>query len=66
MTFQDAAAYAAPEVPKRRLSIRRILLGGRVSDLGRFPRYLAFAILGGAAIWAPITGYLRTAPLTFK
>ncbi|NKX40313.1 hypothetical protein HGG71_02390 [Rhodobacteraceae bacterium R_SAG2] len=66
MTFQDAASYAAPEVPKRRLSIRRILLGGRVSDLGRFPRYLAFAILGGAAIWAPITGYLRTAPLTFK
>ena len=66
MTFQDAAAYAAPKPPKRRLSIRRILLGGRVSDLGRFPRYLAFAILGGAAIWAPITGYLRTAPLTFK
>lgn len=30
------------------------------------PRYLAFALLGGTLIWAPITGYLRTAPLYFK
>jgi uncharacterized protein involved in exopolysaccharide biosynthesis len=41
-------------------------MGGRIGDLGRFPRYLAFALIGGTLIWAPITGYLRTAPLTFK
>jgi uncharacterized protein involved in exopolysaccharide biosynthesis len=62
-TFPGPAAYAAK---KRRLSLRRILIGGRIGDLGRFPRYLAFALLGGTLIWAPITGYLRTAPLSFK
>lgn len=48
------------------ISIRRILLGGRIGDMGRFPRYLAFALLGGTMIWAPITGYLRTAPLSYR
>lgn len=66
MTHQDATAFAPPAPAKRRISMRRILLGGRVSDLGRFPRYLAFALMGGTLIWAPITGYLRTAPLSFK
>ncbi|GAA6200277.1 hypothetical protein [Aquicoccus sp. SU-CL01552] len=51
--------------PRRRLSFRRILMGGKVGDLGRLPRYLAFALIGGTLIWAPIVGYLRTAPLTF-
>ena len=46
--------------------IKRAFVGGRLSDLGRLPRYLAFAILGGTLIWAPITGYLRTAPLKYK
>jgi uncharacterized protein involved in exopolysaccharide biosynthesis len=41
-------------------------MGGRIGDGDRFPRYLAFALLGGAMIWAPITGYLSTAPLSFK
>ena len=71
MTAQDINAGFAQPTRKparkpRRLSGKRILLGGRIGDLGRFPRYLAFALLGGALIWAPITGYLRTAPLTFK
>lgn len=67
MTLQDT--FPGPSVHttrKRRLTLRRILIGGRIGDLGRFPRYLAFALLGGALIWAPITGYLRTAPLSFK
>lgn len=67
MTLQDSfSGPAAPVAKTRRLPFRRILLGGRIGDLGRFQRYLAFAILGGALIWAPITGYLRTAPLSFK
>lgn len=51
---------------RRRISLHRILVGGGIGDMGRFPRYLAFALLGGTLIWAPITGYLRTAPLSFK
>jgi hypothetical protein len=67
MTLQDIFqnSHAAPR-RARRLSFRRILMGGRIGDLGRFPRYLAFALIGGTLIWAPITGYLRTAPLSFK
>lgn len=45
---------------------RRALMGGRLSDLGRLPRYAAFAVLGCGLIWAPITGYLKTAPLSYK
>ena len=67
MTVQDTfMPTARPARQKRRITFRRILMGGGLSDLGRFPRYLAFALLGGAAIWAPITGYLKTAPLSFK
>ena len=67
MTMQDTSqATAAPTHMPRLLSLRRILMGGRIGDGDRFPRYLAFALLGGAMIWAPITGYLSTAPLSFK
>ena len=67
MTLQDTnTGFAVPRPSKRRISIRRILVGGGIGDLGRFPRYLAFAILGGTLIWAPISGYLRTAPLSYK
>ncbi|SEQ03511.1 Uncharacterized protein involved in exopolysaccharide biosynthesis [Loktanella sp. DSM 29012] len=55
-----------PAATPRRSRIRRALLGGGLADLGRLPRYAAFAILGATLIWAPITGYLRTAPLTYK
>lgn len=44
----------------------RALKGGRLNDLGRLPRYTASLILGSALIWAPISGYLKTAPLTFR
>lgn len=67
MTLQDAFSGPSVAAPKKpRLSPRRLLVGGGIGDLGRFPRYLAFALLGGTLIWAPITGYLRTAPLAFK
>ena len=67
MTLQETFQHS-PAAPRRarRLSLLRILMGGQISDLGRFPRYLAFALVGGTLIWAPITGYLRTAPLSFK
>ncbi|KZY36120.1 hypothetical protein A3731_16210 [Roseovarius sp. HI0049] len=52
--------------PLRSLSWRRILTGGRLSDAGRLPRYLAIFLLGASALWAPIMGYLATAPLKFS
>jgi uncharacterized protein involved in exopolysaccharide biosynthesis len=55
-----------PRRTKGRIPFRRILMGGGIDDLGRFSRYLAFTILGGALIWAPISGYLSTAALSFK
>lgn len=51
---------------KWRFDVKRILVGGKLSDLGRLPRYAAFALLGLTLIWAPITGYLKTSPLVFK
>lgn len=51
--------------PLRQLSFARLLTGGRVSDAGRLPRYAGVFLLGAAAIWAPITGYLQTAPLRY-
>ncbi|SHE94256.1 Uncharacterized protein involved in exopolysaccharide biosynthesis [Loktanella atrilutea] len=56
----------APRPKPAKGRIRRAIVGGRLGDLGRLPRYAAFALLGGAMIWAPITGYLRTAPLKYK
>ena len=64
MTSQTIAKSS--RAPRRNFSIRRILMGGGLSDLGRFPRYLASFILGSTLIWAPISGYLKTAPLSFK
>ena len=52
--------------PLRSLSWRRILTGGRLSDAGRLPRYAAVFLLGASALWAPIMGYLATAPLKFS
>ncbi|MEP1613463.1 MAG: hypothetical protein ABJL72_16270 [Roseobacter sp.] len=67
MTVQDTfVPTRAPARKKRKISIKRVLTGGSLADLGRFPRYAAFALIGGTMIWAPITGYLRTAPLSFK
>ncbi|WP_227446587.1 hypothetical protein [Cognatishimia sp. F0-27] len=64
-TWAIAPAYAAKPKPKRS-RLRRAFLGGGLNDLGRLPRYVAFALLGGTLIWAPITGYLKTAPERYK
>ncbi|WP_417204926.1 GumC family protein [Antarctobacter sp.] len=74
MTLQDTfapearkrPAVAVVRMPVRRMSIKRLFIGGRPADLGRLPRYVGIFLLGSAAIWAPITGYLRTAPLTYS
>ncbi|MEY1557874.1 GumC family protein [Yoonia sp. R2331] len=68
MTLQPTMPFVAEDAPSPQKGgrIRRALVGGRLSDFGRLPRYLAFAILGGTLIWAPITGYLKTAPLSYK
>ena len=54
-----------PSRPRAGLTPARILLGGAPDDTGRLPRYLAFVLLGLAAIWAPIHGYLSHAPLRY-
>jgi len=46
-------------------SWRRILRGGRLSDAGRLPRYVALLLLGASCIWAPISGYLATTPVKY-
>lgn len=45
---------------------RRVIMGGGLNDAKRLPRYAASAILGGALIWAPLLGYLKAAPLTYR
>lgn len=66
MLQKIAGKLNAPRRFWRRLSLRRIIVGGRLGDTSRLRRYLAFFLLGLALIWAPINGYLRTAPLAFK
>ncbi len=56
---------AISRMPLRSLGWRRFLMGGRLSDAGRLPRYVAVFLLGASALWAPIAGYLATAPLQF-
>lgn len=50
----------------RDMTWRRLFLGGRLTDAGRLPRYSAMFLLGAALIWAPIMGYLKTAPLKYS
>ena len=52
-------------MPIRSLSFGRILKGGRIDDSGRLPRYAGFFLLGAAMIWAPISGYLASAPARY-
>ena len=66
MTMTADIANEMPARQRRKGLGKRIVMGGRLGDLGRLPRYIAFAILGGTLIWAPITGYLKTAPLTYR
>ncbi|PUB14246.1 GumC family protein [Yoonia sediminilitoris] len=66
MTIATHPPLTAPTAKLTHGWLRRIVMGGKIGDLGRLPRYLAFAFLGAAAIWGPITGYLKTAPLSYK
>lgn len=52
---------AAKPLGKGRRMVRRALLGGSPTDRGRVPRYVWMFALGLAAIWMPISGYLKTA-----
>lgn len=69
MTLQNVthpitpAALAGPA--PRRGWFRRALMGGSLTDHRRLPRYIWIAALGLASIWAPITGYLKTAAPSF-
>ncbi|MFK7754305.1 MAG: GumC family protein [Sedimentitalea sp.] len=59
-----------PFAPKARPAtggvVRRVVMGGKLSDLKRFPRYVATGVLGATLIWAPLLGYLNTAPLSYR
>lgn len=57
--------FAVRRRPWKELTIKRLLLGGRLADAGRLPRYVAMFTMGAALIWSPIVGYLKTAPLKF-
>lgn len=43
----------------------RIFRGGRVADFGRLPRYLVIFGAAAAAIWSPISAYVRYTPPSF-
>lgn len=67
MTLQATTNFSTTLKSKpRRSFLSRVLPGGSLGDLGRLPRYAAFAIFGVTLIWAPITVYLKTAPLSYK
>ncbi|NDV00528.1 GumC family protein [Pseudoroseicyclus tamaricis] len=52
-------------LPLVQLSFGRVLKGGRPNDLGRLPRYAGLFAIALVCVWAPITGYLKTAPLRY-
>ncbi|MBV7379840.1 hypothetical protein KJP28_12980 [Maritimibacter sp. DP4N28-5] len=52
-------------MPLRQLGLIRLLLGGRLDDLQRLPRYAGVTLMGAAMIWSPILGYLSTAPARY-
>ena len=64
-TIAKTVQNLLPSLPKPGFG-RRILMGGSPGDLRRMPRYAATAILGAALIWAPLLGYLKTAPLSYR
>lgn len=61
-----ALPFAARTRPEKGSVVRRAVMGGKLSDLKRLPRYVATAVLGATLIWAPILGYLKTAPLSYR
>lgn len=68
MTLQPTMPLIADKPIRPALGgwFRRALSGGGLGDLGRLPRYFAVSLVGATLIWAPITGYLNTSPLSFK
>lgn len=66
MTMTLTDTQARPSKARSSRFGRRILMGGSIKDLKRVPRYLATALLGAALIWAPLLGYLKNAPLSFR
>ena len=58
MTIVTHPPLTAPAAKLTHGRLRRVVMGGKLGDLGRLPRYIAFALLGGAVIWGPITGDL--------
>lgn len=52
-------------MPLSKLSISRVMKGGRIADAGRIPRYALMAIVGVAVLWGPIAAYLSLAPTRY-
>lgn len=61
-----ALPIASTEIPNADGVVRRVFMGGKLSDIKRLPRYVATGVLGAALIWAPLVGYLQTAPLSYR
>ncbi len=58
--------FAPKARPEKGGVVRRVVMGGKLSDLKRLPRYVATGVLGATLIWAPLLGYLKTAPLSYR
>lgn len=58
--------FARKTRPAKGGVVRRVVMGGNLGDLQRLPRYVATAVLGATLIWAPLLGYLKTAPLSYR
>ncbi|WP_288926657.1 hypothetical protein [uncultured Maritimibacter sp.] len=60
--FSTVLRHLRPiRTPIGKASIGRVLVGGRIDDAGRLPRYIGITLLATSLIWAPILGYLATA-----
>lgn len=46
-------------------SVARVFRGGRLADFGRLPRYLILFGIAAAAIWMPISAYVRLTPPSY-
>lgn len=58
--------FARKKNPRKGGLARRVVMGGKLGDVRRLPRYVTAVILGATLIWAPLLGYLKTAPLSYR
>ncbi|MEP3675367.1 hypothetical protein [Sulfitobacter sp.] len=58
--------FARKKHPRKGGLARRVVMGGKLGDVRRLPRYVTAVILGATLIWAPLLGYLKTAPLSYR